>query len=60
VNGSLITLFWPASMSNYTLQANSSLQSTGWINVSSLTVGDEKRATILPVTSTQFYRLKRL
>jgi hypothetical protein len=58
-NGNSLTLYWPAAFSNFTLQANSSLQSNGWTTVSSQVQGNEIQATVSPTSSARFFRLKR-
>lgn len=58
-SGTLLTLFWPATTSNYTLQVNGSLQTNGWVNVASQVQGGEIRADVAPTSSAKFFRLKR-
>ncbi|MDB6029360.1 MAG: Endonuclease/Exonuclease/phosphatase family protein [Verrucomicrobiales bacterium] len=58
-SGNLLTLFWPAVATNYTLQANGSLQTTGWTNVPTQVQTNEIQATVAVTNSTKFFRLKR-
>lgn len=56
-NGDQLTLFWPAAMTGYTLQANGSLQTNGWVNLPSQMQGSEMQATIAPTNAARFFRL---
>lgn len=58
-NGNALTLFWPVSISGYTLQANDHLQPTGWVDVSTEVQGEESQTTITPTNSAKYFRLKR-
>lgn len=58
-SGNALTLFWPAAIAGYTLQANDNLQASGWTTVSFQTQGNENQANIAPTNSTKFFRLKR-
>lgn len=58
-NGETLTLFWNAAMSDYALQANETLQATGWVNIPFQQQGTESRATITPSNATRFFRLMR-
>ena len=56
-NGNALTLFWPAAVTDYTLQAKSSLQATGWANLSQTVQGNENQATVTPTNSAGYFRL---
>jgi endonuclease/exonuclease/phosphatase family metal-dependent hydrolase len=58
-NGNLLTLFWPAGMTSYTLQSNGSLETNGWVSVASQLQGNELQANVAPTNSAKFFRLKR-
>ncbi len=58
-SGNTLTLFWPSAIAGYSLQANDSLQSSGWTTVPSQTQGNENQANIAPTNSAKFFRLKR-
>ena len=58
-NGSTLTLYWSSTMTNYTLQANSGLQTNGWVNVATQLQGNELQATVTPTNSARYFRLKR-
>jgi endonuclease/exonuclease/phosphatase family metal-dependent hydrolase len=58
-SGTLLTLFWPAAMTNYTLQVNGALQTNGWVNVAGQIQNGEIQANIAPTNSAKFFRLKR-
>jgi hypothetical protein len=55
-----VVVSWPLSSSSFTLQQDSDLTATGWINVTNLTGtnGDEYQVIVLPSLHSQFYRLK--
>ncbi len=58
-SGNVLTLFWPAAVTGYTLEANGTLQTNGWVTVPFQSQGTENQANIAPTNSTKFFRLKR-
>ncbi len=58
-NGNMLTLFWSEAMANYTLQANGSLGSNGWVNLATQVQDGEIRANITPTNLATYFRLKR-
>jgi endonuclease/exonuclease/phosphatase family metal-dependent hydrolase len=57
-SGNLLTLFWGAGATNYSLQANDALQPVGWTNVPTQVQGTEIQSTIAITNTTKFFRLK--
>lgn len=55
-----VVVAWPSSSAIFTLQQNSDLTATGWINVTNQTgaTGDEIQVILSPSSRGQFYRLK--
>lgn len=57
--GNALTVFWRPGRIGYALQANASLQTTGWSNIADQLQAGENRATISPSNTTRFFRLKK-
>jgi hypothetical protein len=55
-----VVVTWPAAWLNYTLQQNSDLTTTNWINATNviMVVGSECQTVISPLGDQQYYRLK--
>jgi hypothetical protein len=54
-----VSLFWPASVANYLLEATPSLTSPTWTTVTHTVVGQENVASQPTTTSPTFYRLRQ-
>jgi formylmethanofuran dehydrogenase subunit C len=54
-----IVIAWPANSTGFTLQQNSNLATTNWVNVSDAPnlVGSENQVVIIPTAGNNFYRL---
>lgn len=55
-----VVVAWPGAAATFTLQENSSLAATDWVNATNKAdvAGDGYQVTLLPSTNRQFYRLK--
>jgi endonuclease/exonuclease/phosphatase family metal-dependent hydrolase len=58
-SANLLTLYWPGSATNYTLQVNDTLRTNGWVNASSQLQDGENQATIAATNSAKYFRLRR-
>ncbi len=58
-NGNNFTVYWVSAVTNYALQANTSLGTAGWANVAAQLVNGEYQANVTPTNVARFFRLRR-